>query len=159
MDTDLSKVDILTRREIEARMVGPLIKAFMREFGKEKTLEIAEGVIKSLARESGVQLATHVEGDSIEHFAKGLVLWTKNDALQIEVLEQDETKFSFNVLRCRYAEMYKDIGMLEFGNLFSCSRDFAMGEGFNPKLKLSRTKTIMEGKDYCDFRYKMEEDI
>jgi hypothetical protein len=25
--------------------------------------------------------------------------------------------------------------------------------GFNPQLKLVRTKTIMEGADHCDFRY------
>jgi len=25
-------------------------------------------------------------------------------------------------------------------------------EGFNPRMKLVRTKTIMEGNDHCDFR-------
>jgi hypothetical protein len=34
-------------------------------------------------------------------------------------------------------------------------RDFALVEGFNPKINLTRTQTIMEGADYCDFRFTM----
>jgi hypothetical protein len=33
-----------------------------------------------------------------------------------------------------------------------------MVEGFNPKIKLERTQTIMEGSDHCDFRYTLEKD-
>jgi hypothetical protein len=33
-----------------------------------------------------------------------------------------------------------------------------MVEGFNPKIKLERTQTIMEGADHCDFRYTLEKD-
>jgi len=155
MGADLSKVGILTRREIEARIIVPLIKAFIKELGSDRTLEIVKGVIQTLAKESGAQLASHLGGNSIGHFARGLEFWTKDDALQIEVLKQNETIYSFNVLRCRYAEMYKDLGIPEFGSLLSCDRDFAMIEGFNQNIRLTRTKTIMEGADFCDFSYKV----
>lgn len=157
MGADLSKIAILTRREIEARIAGPLIKAFIEEFGEERTVKIVEPVIKSLARESGAQFAKMVGGNSLEHFAKGMSVWGKDDALVQEIIEQDETRLSLNVTRCRYAEMYKEIGIPELGFLLSCSRDFAMVEGFNPKIKLSRTKTIMEGEDCCDFRFHLLE--
>lgn len=42
MAVDLSIIDILSRREIEARIVVPTIKAFMKELGNEKELQIAE---------------------------------------------------------------------------------------------------------------------
>ena len=32
-------------------------------------------------------------------------------------------------------------------------RDEPFARGFNPQLRLERTKTIMEGADHCDFRY------
>ena len=35
--------------------------------------------------------------------------------------------------------------------------DFALVEGFNPKIKLERTQTLMEGADHCDFRHSLEE--
>ena len=36
MGADLSRIDILTRREIEARIAGPLIRAFTDEIGQDR---------------------------------------------------------------------------------------------------------------------------
>ena len=159
MGTDMSQVSILTRREIEALIAVPLIKAFIEEFGKEKTLEITRKVIESLAEESGRMLAEIVGGNSLEDLAKGLALWSQDGASESELVEITDKKIETNITRCRYAEMYKEHGMEEFGYLLSCGRDFAMVAGFNPKIQLTRTKTIMEGDDICDFRFEtMEKD-
>ena len=37
--------------------------------------------------------------------------------------------------------------------LFHCNRDFAMVEGFNRRVGLTRSQTIMEGAAHCDFRF------
>jgi hypothetical protein len=58
------------------------------------------------------------------------------------------------VTRCRYAELYHALGIPELGTLLSCNRDYALIEGFNPDVDLTRTQTIMEGATYCDFRYR-----
>jgi hypothetical protein len=50
--------------------------------------------------------------------------------------------------------MYREIGMADLGGIFSCGRDGALSTGFNPRIKLSRTQTIMEGASHCDFHYK-----
>ena len=55
-------VPILVRREIEARIAGPLIKAFMKKFGREETIAVASEVILNLAEESGQQLAERCGG-------------------------------------------------------------------------------------------------
>ncbi|MFX8852579.1 L-2-amino-thiazoline-4-carboxylic acid hydrolase, partial [Acinetobacter baumannii] len=68
----------------------------------------------------------------------------------------DETHFDFNVVRCRYAEMYRQMGLGEIGPLLSCNRDGAFCDGYDPKLKLTRSQTIMEGASHCDFRYRYE---
>ena len=41
--------------------------------------------------------------------------------------------------------MYRALGVSELGGLLSCNRDFALGEGFNADLRLTRTQTLMEG--------------
>lgn len=157
MGGDLSAVNLLTRREIEARIAGPLIKAFAAEFGREKTLEIAGRVIRSLAMESGVQLARIIGGNSLEHYAKAVERMSQDGALEQDILEQDSTKLYVNTTRCRYAEMYQQLGILDLGHLLSCARDFAMTEGFNPRIKLERTQTLMEGAPHCDFRFHLKE--
>jgi hypothetical protein len=37
----------------------------------------------------------------------------------------------------------------------SCRRDFAFARGFNPRLRLQRTKTIMAGDGVCDFVFQL----
>ena len=46
------------------------------------------------------------------------------------------------------------MGLGEIGHLLSCERDGAFCEGFDPKIKLTRTQTIMGGAKVCDFRYR-----
>ena len=86
-------------------------------------------------------------------FAQAKEPWTRNNALEIEVLAADDHRYSFNVTRCRYAEMYKELGIPELGSILSCGRDYAMSQGFNSHIKLSRSQTIMQGASHCDFRY------
>jgi hypothetical protein len=50
--------------------------------------------------------------------------------------------------------MYHHLGIPELGDTLSCSRDFALIEGFNPEIRLNRTQTIMQGAAWCDFRYR-----
>lgn len=152
MRMDASQISILVRREIEAGIAGPLIRAFINELGSKKALAVVRQVITSLAREAGGSLAKHMGSNSIADFAKGLSAWAVGDAYEMEVLELSENKYFFNMKRCRYADKYKELGMLDLGVVLSCDRDFALVEGFNPMMKLVRTKTIMEGYDHCDFR-------
>ena len=152
----LNEVGVLTRREIEARILAPLIGAFAAEFGRERVLEIARGVIVQIAREQGRSLAEQMGGNSLARFVKSKENWVKGDALSMEVRQVSDAAYDFDVTRCRYAEMYRVLGIPELGAVLSCGRDFALGEGFNPDLKLTRTQTIMEGAPCCDFRYRLE---
>ena len=48
------------------------------------------------------------------------------------MLEQSAERLSFNVVRCRYAEMYRTLGMADLGSSLSCQRDFALARGIQP---------------------------
>jgi len=149
----LNSIGILARREIEARIVIPLLEALGEEFERERVLEVARQVIINIVRQQGKQLAASLGGCTLAHFAASLEAWKKDDALAMDMLERSNERFSFNVTHCRFAEMYKELGILELGTLLSCNRDFALIEGFNPDVTLIRTQTIMEGALFCDFRY------
>jgi len=154
----LNRIGVLTRREVEARIVAPLLEAMMTEFGREQVLALTRQVIVAIAREQGAALAQQAGGCTLGHFAAALEPWKKGDdgqiiAMQIETLAQTESQLAFNVTRCRYAEMYRELGLPELGVILSCSRDFALIEGFNPDIHLTRSQTIMDGAPFCDFRY------
>ena len=52
------------------------------------------------------------------------------------MLEKSDTRYRFNVTRCKYAEMYRDMGLGEIGHLLSCQRDGTFCEGYDKRLKL-----------------------
>ncbi len=149
----LNSIGVLKRREIEARILIPLVEALNDEFGADKVRPILRDTIVRIAREQGAQLSADMGRDDLQAFSETLPAWMKDNALEIETLEQTPDRFVFNVTRCRYAEMYRALGIPELGVLLSCNRDAALIEGFNPDVKLTRTSTIMEGAACCDFRY------
>ena len=149
----LNAIGVLTRREIEARLLIPLIEALSKRFGESAVLEVVRQTIVEIARQQGQQLADSLPANDLQNFAGALENWKRGNAMEILVLEQTNQNFSFDVCRCRYAEMYQALGAQELGSLLSCSRDFALVEGFNPAIRLERTHTIMEGAQTCDFRY------
>ncbi len=148
-----AKIGVLTRREVEARILAPMLDAMGEAFGRERVLEVMRGTIVRIAKKQGAELAGYMGGVTLQHFAESLRDWTRDDALEIDVIEQTEETFSFNVTRCRYAELYEQLGIRELGSALSCARDYALIEGFNPDVSLKRTQTIMEGAPHCDFRY------
>ena len=152
------RVGVLLRRQIEARVLAPIIEAFAKEIGRERTLEIVGRTIKEIARAQGREMAQRAGGNGVNQLVARGEAWKKDDALHTVTLRQDETSYEYNVTRCRYAEMYKELGIPEVGFLLSCNRDFSFGEGFNPRLRLTRTQTIMQGASFCDFRYRLQED-
>jgi hypothetical protein len=155
MDGQWPRLPLLQQRQIEARIVGPVIRAFAEEVGQERALAILAKVIEGLARESGAELARSLGEATLEAFAGSLDRWREGGALEIDVVEQTPERLSFNVTRCRYAEMYRALGLADLGGSLSCRRDFALAEGFNPDIELTRTQTIMEGAPFCDFRFRL----
>ncbi len=150
-----AKIGVLTRREVEARILLPFVEALVEEFGRERVLPVLRDTIIGIAREQGAELGSTMGGTDLNAFAGSLQYWTKDGALEIDVLEHSEEEFSFNVTRCRYAELYRALGIPELGAILSCNRDYALIEGFNNDIDLTRTQTIMEGGDHCDFRYRV----
>ena len=148
---------LLAQREVEARIVGPLVRGFIEELGQDRALEIVRKVVAGLARDRGAELARAVGETSLEAFAADIDRWREGGALEIEFVERSPDRLDFNVVRCRYAEMYRALGLADLGGSLSCQRDFALVEGFNPSIGLTRTQTLMEGATHCDFRFRSPE--
>jgi hypothetical protein len=146
---------IIKLRQVEANVIKPVYEEMVRELGEEKAREILGKAIERDAIAQGSRLAASLDGPAdLAGFASLLPNWQKEDALQIEVIGQTEGTFDFNVKRCRYSEMYRDMGLGGIGDLLSCNRDGAFCVGFNPDIEMTRTQTIMQGANHCDFRFK-----
>ena len=150
-------LSMLEKRRIEAEILKEVYETLKASHGVEVARKtVAESVRRSAIEQARQFAAAAPGGTSLKAFQDVMPLWTKGGALEIEVKEQSDTSFAFNVVRCRYAETYKAMGLGEIGHLLSCNRDGAFCEGYDPKLKLARSQTIMQGASHCDFKYTYE---
>ncbi len=147
-------LSMLEKRKIEAEILKEVYETLKASHGEEVAKKtIAESVRRSAIEQAKKFAEAAPGGPSLQAFLDVMPLWTKGGALEIEVKEQTDHSFAFNVTRCRYAETYRAMGLGEIGHLLSCNRDGAFCEGYDPKLKLQRTQTIMQGASHCDFKY------
>ncbi len=61
--------------------------------------------------------------------------------------------FDVDMVGCRYAKFYQELGEPELGCLLLCSADFPMAEGFGGDVQLNSYTDDHAGADHCDFRY------
>lgn len=152
---------ILTQRRIEAAFARGIYDEMQAEVGEATAKRVLTNAVIKLAKQAAAQMASEAPGGepSLESFRGIQSRWTAEDALRIDVVKSTEREYHFNVTRCRYAEMYRSMGLAELGAVLSCNRDGAFCEGYDKRLKLERTQTLMGGATHCDFRYRWEDQI
>ena len=151
----MADLTLLERRRLEADVLVPVIRAMQAEFGEERVNQVVGKAIREIARAQGeaVRAANNIDTMAAlaERFQQGPL---REGSLIVDVVENDEAHFGFNVTRCKFVEMYEEMGARDLGFLLSCNRDFAMFEGMAPDLDFERTQTRMQGASHCDFRYR-----
>ena len=156
---DINDIPILLRRKIEAMILKHVLDVITERTSREEGEAVIGETCSRSAIEQGKQLAAMLDhAPDLTDFAAIQPNWTREDALRIEMVEATEDKMDFNVVRCRYSEMYKEMGLGDIGHLLSCNRDGDFCIGYNPQIELTRTQTIMKGASHCDFRYRMKKD-
>lgn len=155
----MTDLPMLEKRRIEAAMLKHVYDTLKESHGDAVARQAVADAVRRSSIEQAQSFAAEVGGKtSLQTFIDRQGLWRMGDALTTEVKEQTDTDYVFHVTRCRYAEMYRDMGLGEIGHLLSCQRDGTFCEGYDPKLKLTRTQTIMQGASHCDFHYRYEDE-
>ncbi|OFS76491.1 2-amino-thiazoline-4-carboxylic acid hydrolase [Pseudomonas sp. HMSC08G10] len=149
------EIGILARRRIEAGVIAPVYQELCARLGEDMAQSIIDAAIRKAAVEAGQAFAAKTPGGtSLRTFQELQSLWTQDDALIIAVDTATDEHFNYTVHRCRYAEMYREMGLGHIGHLLSCNRDYMFPQGYDPNIELERTQTLMEGAPCCDFKYR-----
>ncbi|HMN72169.1 MAG TPA: L-2-amino-thiazoline-4-carboxylic acid hydrolase [Rhodoblastus sp.] len=150
---------MLERRRIEAEILAHVYETVKAAHGVGEARRIVADAVRQSAIAQGKTMAEAQGGaPGLRGFEAIQPLWTRGGALEVNVREKGANVFAFDVTRCRYAEMYRAMGLAEIGPLLSCQRDGSFCEGYDPRIKFTRTQTIMQGASHCDFRYEYDAD-
>ena len=67
--------------------------------------------------------------------------------------EIDEGTSGYKIEKCRFADLMKELNDPDTCYAVACYYDFLATKNANPNVVLTRTKTLVEGHDCCDFCY------
>ena len=153
-------VSVIEQAKIQAQILVPLVKALQAELGEARANALVRKALGDLYRGFGEEFwrarnEQHLGQENLGNIvSSAFKTYARDDALDYQIIEQSQDAFAFDVRRCAYAEFYKALGEPELGFLLVCTADFATAKGFGPDITLTRTQTIMQGADHCDFRYR-----
>jgi len=130
-----------------------ILKHLEKEIGKQELLEL----LKKASFADNVALGKRLSGriDSMHTFAGPFRNENSGVGKTIvrEVVEDSKHVFEMKITECLTEVVFREMDALDFGYACVCHADFGLPVGINPKLKLIRTKTLMQGHDCCNHRY------
>lgn len=134
----------------------PILKALATQAGEEKFIDLLQQTTSELA---GKRMATRsIPNRDLATFAGNMRSMPPlyQHALFGEIVEDTARVFEYRVWRCLWAKAFREERAGDIGYAMVCHPDFSVAAAFNPKLKLIRTKTLMQGHECCNPRYVME---
>lgn len=146
----------LTNRQFFAARYGEFIKlakALEEEMGKDRLIEFLKKNTTENMLKVGQNHAKSSPDNSFRTYVNTFKSPGYKDTLTIEIVEDTEKAFELKITECIWATTFLQAKAGDIGYASVCFGDYAWAEGFNPKIKMVRDKTLMQGKDCCNHRY------
>ncbi|MFC2120379.1 L-2-amino-thiazoline-4-carboxylic acid hydrolase [Bacteroidota bacterium] len=133
-------------------------KHLIEEHGEEKVLEMIKDFTTKRMIARGKEDAKRNSNDSFKSYVAMFKDPRMLSSLSMEVIEDTDTVYEIKVTECMSHEVFKALDFDgKFGFACVCEGDYPWAESYNPKIKLKRDKTLMEGHDCCNHRYYLED--
>jgi hypothetical protein len=87
------------------------------------------------------------------------LLWDQlGEEFEYTQIERTPETMKYSVTRCPYAIDMRKRDAGDIGYALYCAGDYGYCEGLNPKIRFTRSKTLMQGDDCCDHAYELKAD-
>jgi hypothetical protein len=134
----------------------PYLRALGKDMDPDAYLEQLREISSDRARELFSGFAEQLPSNDLDTFTAPYRDPDSQNAnvLTIEIVEFSEDVCEYRVTECLWAKTFKDAGAADLGLACICHPDYAAIEAFNPEFEMVRDKTLMEGHDCCNHRYR-----
>jgi L-2-amino-thiazoline-4-carboxylic acid hydrolase len=133
-----------------------LAKALEKEMGQEKLLAFLKKNTEARLFQVGQLQAKQSPDQTFSTYVKTFKGPAYDKTLTMEIVEDSDKAFELKVTECLWASTFLQAKAGEIGYAAVCYGDYAWAQGFNPKIRLVRDKTLMQGHDRCNHRYVWE---
>ncbi len=139
--------------DIRYRNFISLAKDLEKGMGKEALIEFLKKRTLAELLEQGKSYAKRSPDTSFKTFSNIFKNPWMQATLTMEIIEDTDTIFEVKVSECLVADTFLRAKAGEIGNAAVCIGDFTFAEGFSPKIKMIRDKTLTLGHACCNHRY------
>lgn len=154
-------IEVPTGRELTPRLLSRMrVRNFIRfaqflekELGKERMIELVKKSATERLTQSGKKQAKRLGKTDLKSYTAQFKGPGMQNSLTMEILEDTDKIFEIKVTECLIGDTYLQAKAGDIGYAAVCWGDYAWAESFNPKIKLVRDKTLMQGHDCCNHRY------
>jgi len=135
-----------------------LMRKLSSRIGNDRFLEMLHEASSEVASEYSTLRAKSEPGRDLENFILFFTteLMTRpifRSALVWEIAEKSERALEIRVSQCLWARTFRAEDAAGIGYASVCYADYAGTTAWYPKIKLIRTKTLMQGHDCCNHRW------
>jgi hypothetical protein len=131
-----------------------LAKFLKKEIGADQAIALLKKNTEHNMTRMGRAQAARTDDHSLHQYTEQF-RQTQNykSRLEMEIVEDTDEAFELKVTKCIWASTFLEADAGDLGFAMVCHGDYAWAESFNPKIKLVRDKTLMEGDAICNHRY------
>lgn len=137
--------------ELSAELLSGIVEEIIRKYGKEGLY-----IVKKAVKDSWVKLSINkfknIEDRSVSSYKKWIIT-TLDSETKYEIIEDKKDSVLFKFTDCTWANAFKAIGKPEIGYYLFCANDGPLVKAFNKNISFERTKTLMEGDDFCNHHF------
>jgi len=135
----------------------PHMRYLAAEIGEERLLETLK---KGASEHSAEAVQSAVQRIPKRDFATFTAMFKNNpglkEAITFTIVEDTDKAFEMEVTECLWAKTFLEAEAGDLGFAGICFADYATAQAFNPKIRMIRDKTLMQGHDCCNHRYVTE---
>ncbi len=137
------------------------MKRLQEDIGIGKFLELLMKAGDNHYRSSVKSNFEKIENKSVQSLIENFWVRTQkskfgNAILTIEIPEKSSNKGTIKITECLFAKTFIENDAGDIGYAAICHADFAVAEEFNPDIKLTRNKCLMNGDECCLFEYTLD---
>jgi hypothetical protein len=133
----------------------PLLQGLAAALGEDQLIKVLKKVSYEAALKAGRDTAQQLPSADFAAY-KALVREQSRfgkHVLTLEIVEDSPQALEVKITECLWAETFRGKGVAEIGYAILCHRDYADCQGFDPRIVLHRSKTLMQGDDCCNHRF------
>jgi predicted hydrocarbon binding protein len=138
----------------------PTLKGFAQDIKNIDLIKTLKNIADRQSKIGGREYAEKLQKNDFATFAASRKeshvdpFWSH--VQDVTYIEDSGKALEYKITTCLAAKTFRKVEASDIGYAYLCYGDDGFAAGFNPKIRLIRPKTLMQGDDCCNFRWVWE---